>query len=303
MSLVTFSFNIGALPIAYQSAFLTRLFQLNLEYQVLTAPVPASPPAESLPQPDFAPVEGDEPVLPTMKKARKNPWADLTEEQRAERLAKLAAGRAAKKARKMSADSLDAPAPVEAAPVEAAPVDTSSPAPNAPKREASASQAVWNAFVAQVRQVIKTQPNANLSGQVVYRVAKDIRDAGLMESCSAAQIISAYQSRLVRLDEPSSGFNKGHTKAGKKAKAETASTASSPAPAPAPAPATESAVADAASETSSKKPRKNPWADYTPEQKAARLAKMKEARERKAPVLLDAAGNVIDSFVIPVALI
>lgn len=47
-------------------------------------------------------------------------------------------------------------------------------------------------------------------------------------------------------------------------------------PAPAPAPAE-----DAASDTSSKKQRKNPWADLTPEQREARLAKMRAAREAK----------------------
>jgi hypothetical protein len=41
------------------------------------------------------------------------------------------------------------------------------------------------------------------------------------------------------------------------------------------------AEADANSETSSKKPRKNGWANYTPEQKAERIAHMKAAREAK----------------------
>lgn len=137
MSSVSFSFNIGALPVAYQSAFLTRLFQLNLEFQVLTAPVPPSPPAESLPMPDFAAVEGD---VPAPVKKRKNPWDALSEEQKAERLAKLAAGRAAKKARKMSEDSLsdsvESAAPQEAGPEPPASADVA-PQEAAPEAPAS----------------------------------------------------------------------------------------------------------------------------------------------------------------------
>lgn len=63
------------------------------------APAPAAVPAVV--------VAAEEP-----KKERKNPWAGLSEEAKAERIAKMQAGRQAKKAeRKMSADSLDAPAP------------------------------------------------------------------------------------------------------------------------------------------------------------------------------------------------
>ena len=189
----------------------------------------------------------------------------------------------------LSSGSATAPAPVT--PVKDA-ADTSSSAPaaplkakrakkeratDAPKREASASQAAWNAFVSQVREVIKTEPQPNLSGQVVYRVAKDIRDAGLMESCTAAQIISAYQSRLVRLDEPSSGFSKGHTKAGKKAKADSASTSSSSSVAksldfsePAPAPV---AVSSDAAPSKPKRQGRKKIADMTAEERAAHDAK------------------------------
>jgi hypothetical protein len=122
MSLITVSFNLSAIPVVYQTAFLERVCQLNLEYQALTAPVPPSPPAETLPMPtSFIAMDGDDAAVPAPepaaekpKKERKNPWAALTEEQRADRLAKLAAGREAKKARKMSADSVDAPAPAPA---------------------------------------------------------------------------------------------------------------------------------------------------------------------------------------------
>jgi hypothetical protein len=60
-----------------------------------------------------------------------------------------------------------------------------------------------------------------------------------------------------------------------------------PAPAPsAPAPVAE-AVADATSETSSKKPRKSGWANYTPEQRQARIDKMRASRQRTMANLAD----------------
>jgi hypothetical protein len=188
MSLVTVSFNLSAIPVAYQSAFLERVCQLNLEYQTLTAPVPPSPPAEALPMPtEFKAVDGDESVpVAATKKERKNPWASLSEEQRKERLAKLAAGREAKKARKMSEDSLVAPEPP----------------------------------------VVRTPNNG--------------------------------------------GINKGRFDG------------SAPEAV---------AEADAGSETSSKKERKNAWANYTPEQKLERLAKMAAARKAKKEAKAAAATD------------
>ena len=123
MSAISFSFRPEALPAYAQAEFLNRFFQLVLEYQYLTAPVPPSPAAEDLPSPsEFQSVEGDEPA--PVKKVRKNPWADLTEEQRAERLAAMKRGRERKAAeRRLSADSLEAPPSPSAAvtaPVEAA---------------------------------------------------------------------------------------------------------------------------------------------------------------------------------------
>jgi hypothetical protein len=123
MSSVTLSFNLSAIPVIYQSTFLERVCQLNLEYQSLTASLPVAPSAESLPKPNFVAVDGDEsaPVaVPATKKERKSSWSNLTEEQRKERLAKLAAGREAKKARKMSEDSLERAAPPVAVAVAAA---------------------------------------------------------------------------------------------------------------------------------------------------------------------------------------
>lgn len=167
MSALSFSFRPELIPAYAQGEFLTRFFQLVLDYQILLAPVPEAPSAESLPQPSaFVPVAGDEappaPAAEKPKKERKNPWANLSEEQRKERLDAMKRGRAAKAAeRRQSADSLETPA-----------------------------------------------------------------------------------------------------------------AATLPLPEPAPEP-----VAEAASVTSSKKQRKNPWASYTPEQKAERVAKMQATRK------------------------
>lgn len=167
-SALSFTFRPSLIPAYAQAEFLTRVFQLALDYETLTAPVPEAPPADSLPAPSFVPVEGDgaDGESAPAKKPRKNPWAGLSEDQRAERLAAMKRGRAEKAAaRRVSEDSLNV-LPTEAAPA--------------------------------------------------------------------------------------------------------------PVPAPAPAPAD-----DAASETSSKKARKNPWAELTPEQRAAKIAAMRAGREAK----------------------
>ena len=70
-----------------------------------------------------------------VKKDRKNPWADLSEEQRAERVAKMKAGKAAKKEAASTVIAVaepvaPAPAPVaEKRPVKAAPSKPSAPKP------------------------------------------------------------------------------------------------------------------------------------------------------------------------------
>ena len=67
------------------------------------------------------------------KKERKNPWLDLTEEQKAERKAKMAAGKeAAKKVREAAAASVAAPVAVTASVAVAAPASTASNAAAAP---------------------------------------------------------------------------------------------------------------------------------------------------------------------------
>jgi hypothetical protein len=137
MSALSFSFRPEFIPAYAQTEFLTRFFQLVMDYQTLIAPVPEAPPAESLPKPSaFAPMDGDESVPPVEeqpKKQRKNPWAGLSEEQRAERLAAMKRGRELKKAeRRLSADSLEqaapapAPAPVPEPPAPAAVEDAAS---------------------------------------------------------------------------------------------------------------------------------------------------------------------------------
>jgi len=61
------------------------------------------------------------------KKAKKNPWADMTEEQKQERIAKMKAGREAKKL----AASAPAPAPAPSNPFDDAPAPVAEPASDA----------------------------------------------------------------------------------------------------------------------------------------------------------------------------
>jgi hypothetical protein len=141
MSAISFSFRPEAIPPNAQAEFLTRFCQLVLDYQTLIEPQQEAPPAESLPMPNFAPVEGDESAPVAPKKERKNPWAGLTEEQRTERLAAMKRGREIKKQekRRLSEDSLaiaEPPAPAAPAP---APV-AEPPAPAAPVAEDAASE-------------------------------------------------------------------------------------------------------------------------------------------------------------------
>jgi len=73
---------------------------------------------------------GAVPVTGEVKKERKNPWADLTEEQKAERVAKMTAGKLAKKA--AAAGTASVPVAASVAASVAAPVSTASNAAAAP---------------------------------------------------------------------------------------------------------------------------------------------------------------------------
>ena len=72
-----------------------------------------------------------------VKKDRKNPWADLSDEQRAERVAKMKAGKAAKKEAASTvvavAEPVAAPAPAPAPVAEKRPVKAAPAKPSAPK--------------------------------------------------------------------------------------------------------------------------------------------------------------------------
>ena len=77
-----------------------------------------------------------------VKKERKNPWADLSDEQRAERVAKMKAGKAAKKeaastAAEPVAAAEPAPAPAAAPVAEKRPVKAAPAKPTAPKPSAA----------------------------------------------------------------------------------------------------------------------------------------------------------------------
>lgn len=112
MATLTLTFNLSAIPLEYQSHFMAQLHSLSVEYQNLTS----VPPASALPPPEsFAPVKEAEvleevvveepaPVKPSAspppveKKARKSQWDTMSPEQKAERIAKMKAGRQAAKA-------------------------------------------------------------------------------------------------------------------------------------------------------------------------------------------------------------
>jgi hypothetical protein len=144
-SALSFTFRPSLIPAEYQAEYLRRFLQMVLDYETLTG-APQSPPAESVPPPSsFAPMEGDgadgevPPTVPAVK-TRKNPWAGLTEEQRAEKIAAMKRGRAAKAERRLSADSLDLPAPVAEA--VAAPVAEAVAAPVADDSSDTSSKKV-----------------------------------------------------------------------------------------------------------------------------------------------------------------
>ena len=133
-SALSFTFRPSLIPDQYQAVFLTRFFQLVMDYESLTAPAPSSPPADAVPQPSsFVPVTGDgadgetAPATASVKPPRKNPWAGLTPEQRADRLAAMKRGRAARAAeRRVSEDSLNVP------PTETGTAPAPAPAPEQP---------------------------------------------------------------------------------------------------------------------------------------------------------------------------
>jgi hypothetical protein len=84
-----------------------------------SAPEVSKQKAKSSPPSVASEVEAEAEAAPT-KKERKNPWAGLSEEQKAERIAKMKAGKAAKKA------SAEEEAPASLSDAEAAPASVSS---------------------------------------------------------------------------------------------------------------------------------------------------------------------------------
>jgi hypothetical protein len=133
MSLVTFSFNPINIPAKYRTVFMVRFTEMVLEYETLVEPTPPSPPADTLPLPtSFAPVPGDEVVPPTSgPKSLERMTSQELRDRRADlmgfgadhpqrrRTAKfpkkddlvVEIRRLESLDRRLSADSLDAPAP------------------------------------------------------------------------------------------------------------------------------------------------------------------------------------------------
>jgi hypothetical protein len=305
MSAVSFSFRPEAIPAYAQAEFLSRFFQLVLDYQVLTEPVPEAPAASSLAQPSFdseapaealpsafRPVDGDEAEKP--KKERKNPWAGLTEEQRTERLAAMKRGRELKKAekRRLSADSLEAPAPPslpEAVPAHKTLEEMTafelfgvySQLNGLPDPTEGSWAGLPAAFHGKANLLAEVR---RLQAALAAVLGADGEGDGAASETSSkdkkAESLSASDAEAMMRDRLSLSSLTKEQMAERVAMMRKASRAAKKAAAPAPAPVV--AEADgAASETSSKKLRKNPWADLTPEQKAERVAKMQAARKAK----------------------
>jgi hypothetical protein len=272
MSAISFSFRPDAIPAYAQSEFLTRFFQLVLEYQTLTAPVPQAPPAETLPQPsEFVPVNGDEPeaapVAEKPKKERKNPWANLTEEQRAERLAAMKRGREMKAAeRRLSADSLEAAiaAVSTEAPAAAPASDTSSETSSKKQRKNPWANYTPEQHAERVARMKATR-KAYLEGVAAAEAANE----SALRAEVAAEVAAAAPAPAPADTDPNA------IRALYVAAAERAATRL-----PVPAPVQAASSDEAASETSSKK-RKNPWEGLTEEQRLERIAKMKAGRAAK----------------------
>jgi len=109
------------------------------KYEAYRAKVDAEQASKKSGASSVASEEADDAPSGEVKKARKNPWEGLTEEQRAERVAKMKAGKAAKKEATPEPVAVAEPAPVAVAPaaekrpVKAAPAKPSAPKPSAPK--------------------------------------------------------------------------------------------------------------------------------------------------------------------------
>ena len=192
-SALSFTFRPSLIPDQYQAVFLTRFFQLVMDYEVLTAPAPLSPPADAVPQPSsFVPVTGDgvdgetAPATASVKPPRKNPWAGLTPEQRAERIAAMKRGRAAlAERRRLSEDSLAAlteaaPAPEQPVPAPEQPVlATLPPAEDAVSDSSSAKRARKNPWAG-------LTPEQHAAKVLVMKLARDAKKAERAAAAAAS---------------------------------------------------------------------------------------------------------------------
>jgi hypothetical protein len=170
-SALSFTFVPSLIPSQYRSEFITRFLHLVVEYEVLTDTLPSSPSADAVPQPtSFAPVQGDgadgetAAATASVKRPRKNPWADLTPEQRAERLAAMKRGRAARAERRVSEDSLVVP------PTEAAPAPAPAPVEDAVSETSSAKRARKNPWA-------ELTPEQHAAKVLAMKIARDAKRA------------------------------------------------------------------------------------------------------------------------------
>ena len=99
------------------------------------------------------------PATGEVKKERKNPWLGLTEEQKAERVAKMTAGKLAKKTAAATAAEPTAAAPPVAVAVSVAPQKPSVPKPSVPKPSAPKPAAAPVAAPASTVEVVEASPD------------------------------------------------------------------------------------------------------------------------------------------------
>ena len=78
MSIITISFNIAQIPAVYKEQFMANCLRLMADYEVMTQPVPPSPPAEMLPMPDAEPEPQSKPLEEMSGQELRDRLADLT---------------------------------------------------------------------------------------------------------------------------------------------------------------------------------------------------------------------------------
>jgi hypothetical protein len=154
-----------------------------------TAKIQAARAAASAPAPPSAPPSAPASVTsPSEKKEKKNPWADMTEEQKAERLAKMKAGREAKK---LAASQ--------------APVVTEAPAPNpfdeAPAETASDAESAASGKKRGPPKGVKLSEEERIRRATKAKATRDAKKLAALPALPVSAPVSAASSVIVSDDE------------------------------------------------------------------------------------------------------